>query len=252
MTSMERFARLPGNCPVTWVVVAANALTFVVIFIGGGQVWRPLIFHTAALTAAPWTVLTYPLVGGGGILWVLLGGYMLWLFGGSLERGWGARDYIAFLLLVSAATALGLWVGAILIGRDAVLAGLTMPLAAAAVAWSTINPRERLLLYFALPIEARWLGLGTLVLVVFSFSFPLGVFALAGSACAWWYVRRGRYAMLRPARARPTGARAVREHPGSPTLNPLALYRRWRLRRQFMRLMRSPSTKDDTHRSGPH
>jgi len=250
---MERCARLPGDCPVTWVVVAANALTFVVTFVSRAPVWTPLVFHTATLTAAPWSLFTYPLVAAGGILWVLLGGYMLWLFGGSLERGWGTRDYVVFLVLVSAATGLGLWMGAMVTGIGAALAGLASPLAAAVVAWSVINPRERLLLYFALPIEARWLGVGTLVLVFFSYDFPLGVFALAGPAFAWWYVRRGRYAMLRPARTYPVRARPLREGAGARlTLNPLALYRRWRLKRQFMRLMRGTDARNDVPGSGPH
>ncbi|HET6947447.1 MAG TPA: DUF1751 domain-containing protein [bacterium] len=240
---MDPLARLPGNCPVTWALIAANAASFVITFVGGGALAGPLIFHTATAAASPWSVLTYPLVASGGILWVLLGGYMLWMFGGSLERGWGTRDYLVFLVLVSIATALGLWVGAGLTGRGAVLAGSGMLLAAAVVAWSVINPGERLLLYFAIPIEARWLGVASAVLVVFSFPFPLGLFALAGPGAAWWYVRRGRYAALRLGRERP-GARLM--------LNPIALYRRWRLKRQFTRLMRNASPGDDADRGRLH
>ena len=240
---MDPLARLPGNCPVTWAVIAANAVSFVVTFVGGGALRGSLVFHTATAAAAPWSVLTYPLVASGGILWVLLGGYMLWMFGGSLERGWGARDYIGFLVLVSATTALGLWVGASLTGEGAALAGPGMLLAGAVVAWSAINPAERLLLYFAIPIEARWLGVASVVLVAFSFPFPLGLFALAGLGAAWWYVRRGRYAALRLGRERP-GARL--------TLNPIALYRRWRLKRQFTRLMRNASPGDDADRGRLH
>jgi len=236
---MDPFARLPGHCPATWAVIAANALTVVVAFVGGGALWWPLVFHTSTWTATPWSPLTYPLVGAGGILWVLLGGFMLWLFGGSLERSWGLRGYLVFLALVSAATALGLWVGSFLTGRGAFLAGLGMPLAAAVVAWAAINPRERLLLYCVIPIEARWLAIGSLILVFFSFPFPLGLFALAGGGAGWWYVRSGRYATLRPARQRP-GAHL--------TLNPLALYRRWKWKRQFTRLMRNASPQDDADR----
>jgi len=248
---MERFRRLPGDCPVTWVVVGANALTFVITFVTRAVLWKPLVFSTATAAAAPWSVFTYPLVGSAGILWVLLGGYMLWLFGGSLERGWGARDYVVFLALTGATTALGLWVGAAVTGTGAVLAGLAMPLAGVVVAWSVINPRERLLLYFVLPIEARWLGIASVILAFFSFPFPLGLFALAGPAAAWWYVRRGRYALARPSPSRPLRARPLREG-AERTLNPLALYRRWRMKRQFMRLMRGSSERDDTAGRGPH
>ena len=230
------FAQLPGSCPVTWSVIGANVVTFVVAFVGGGSLWAPLVFSTTGIVAAPWSILTYPLIGAGGILWVLLGGYMMWLFGGSLERAWGRADYLRFLVLVTAATALGLWVGATLLGRSATLAGLALPLAAATVAWAAINPGERLLLYFVLPIEARWLAVGVALLVFFSFLFPLGLFALAGCASAWWYVRRGRFVLTGGSRRR--SARQVSGRERSATLNPLAAYRRWRLKRQFARLTR--------------
>ena len=235
--------QLPGLCPITWFVVGANAITFVIAFVGGGSLWNPFIFRTFAISDTPWSILTYPLIGAGGIVWVLLGGYMMWLFGGSLERAWGAVDYVRFLVLVTAVTAGGLWIGAALLGRPASLAGLGMPLAAATVAWAAINPSERLLLYFVLPIEARWLAIGAAVLVFFSFSFPLGLFALGGCAVAWWYVRPGRSLFSRgPPRTR---SRLTGRPERRTTLNPLALYRRWQLKRRFTRLMRDPSRPDD-------
>lgn len=240
---MTRLDRLPGDCPLTWGLIGANAITFVADFVGAGALWVPLLFEARAAAAAPWTLLTWPLVGAGGIVWLLLGSYMLWLFGGSLERAWGQRDYLVFLALTAAATAGGLGLGSAVTGLGAVLAGSGMVVAAAVVAWALINPRERLLLYFVLPIEARWLAAGSAIVVVFSFPFPLGVFALGGVGTAWWYVRRGRYATVRYRRERP-GARF--------TLSPLALYRRWRLKRQFTRLMRSASGEDDADRGRLH
>ena len=235
--------QLPGSCPITWFVIGANAVTFIIAFVGGGTLWASLVFHASAIMEAPWSILTYPLIGAGGILWVLLGGYMMWLFGGSLERVWGAADYFRFLLLVTAATALGLWAGAAVLRQPASLAGLGLPLAAATVAWAAINPSERLLLYFVLPIEARWLGIGVAVLVFFSFPFPLGLFALAGCAAAVWYVRSGRYLLSTGAGRRRSRLTGRGEHRG--TLNPFALYRRWRLKRQFTRLMRGRGERDD-------
>ena len=234
--------QLPGSCPVTWSVIGAHTATFVVAFVGGGSLWEPFVFRTNAVLSALWSLLTYPLIGTS-IIWVLLGGYMMWMFGGSLERAWGVVGYIRFLVLVTLGTALGLWLGARLLGRPTFLAGLALPLAAVTVAWAAINPSERLLLYFVLPIEARWLAIGVAVLVFFSFPFPLGFFALAGCAIAWWYVRAGRYVFSggltsrRPRRARGPERKT--------TLNPFALYRRWRLKRQFTRLMRGSSTRDD-------
>ena len=232
------FPKLPGDCPVTWAVLGANVLTFVATFVSGVS-WTGLVFYSPEFLLAPWTAVTYPLVAAGGVVWLLLGGYVLWLFGSSLERAWGWRDYTIFLLLVSGATAAALWLASVLLGRGALLAGFGMPLAAITVAWAAINPYERILLYFVLPVEARWVGVLAAVLVVFSLQpFPLGVFALAGCGVAVWYVRQGRYLSVR--------ARGLQRHPESSlTLNPFAWYRRWRQKRRFMRLVKGSSLRDD-------
>jgi len=243
---------LPGDCPVTWAIIGANALTFLTGFLGSGGVWNSLVFTSLGFPAAPWTALTYPLVAGGQILWLLLGGYVFWLFGGSLERAWGRRDDLVFLALVTTIPAVALWVGGVVTGRMVALNGLWLPLAASTVAWATINPGERMLLYFVIPIEARWLGILVAVLVVFSYPFPLGMFALTGCAAAWWYVRQGRYGLFRgrqqsawePARGRETRR-------GTP-LNPVAWFRRWRLRRQFRRLIDQSDLRDLEGGKGPH
>lgn len=231
-----RWRHLPGDCPLTWAVLGANALTFVVTFAGGAAVWSALVFRTVTVPARPWTILSYPLVADGHILWLLIGGYVFWLFGGSLERSWG-RDYPVFLALTSASTAIALWLGAGLLGRGVTLAGLWMPLAASVVAWTAINPYERMLLYFVIPIQSRWLGALVVILVLFSFSFPLGAFALAGPAVAWWYVRGGRF-LLAGGLRRAAPPRRIGRDTAPRTMNPLRLIGRWRQRRRFRRLLR--------------
>lgn len=220
----------------TWVILGSSALTFFLTFIGAGSLPGGLAFQSLTFFARPWTAFTYPLLATGQVLWLLLAGYMYWLFGGSLERAWGHRDYTLFQLLVTGASAVGLWLGAVLLGRDAFLTGLGMPLAATVLAWTVINPRERLLVYFAIPMEARWLGVVVLVLVVVSFAFPLGFFALAGCGVAWWYVRSGRYLLSGGPAGRwadRTRSREIRR-----SLNPVELLRRWRRKRRFIRLIK--------------
>ncbi len=236
---------LPGDCPITWTLLAANAGTFLLGFAGGLDALPPLAFVAPRARAAPWTVLTYPLVGTGGALGVLLGGYMLWVFGGSLERAWGRRDYVRFLGLVTAAPALALWAGGLAIGRPVVLAGPWLLLAAAVVAWTTVNPAERLLAFFVLPVQARWLGLVAAVLVFFSLPFPMGAFALAGCGVARWYAASGRVGLAPRARVRLHGRLASRHREEPPVgWNPIERLRRWRRRRQVARLLRRAGLHD--------
>ncbi len=239
---------LPGDCPVTWALIIANGLTFLLGFIGSGFLQSALVFGTGTFLQRPWTLLTYPLVAGHDVLWVLLSAYILWLFGGSLERAWGNRQYVVFLALVAVASALGVEGGSMLTGRHVLLAGVGLPLASIVVVWTTMNPSEVLLAYFVIPMQARWLGLIVLVFTVFSFPFPLGIFALAGPAVAVWFLRWGRYGQLLPrgGRSPSRGARA-REH-DRLTLNPIVWFRRWRQRRRFRRLVRTlgPDPPDHT------
>ncbi len=245
-TRFGRLSELPGACPITWAVLAANAVTFLTTSVLASLTWSELTFRTFIFPAQLWSAFTYPLVASGDILWLLLGGYMFWLFGGSLERSWGTRDYLVFLSLVTGTTAISVWIGTLLVGPGVILAGLWLLLAAMIVAWSTINPFERLLVYFVIPLQARWLGIIVLALVFFSFRpFPLGLFALGGCGVAWWYARGGKYRLWEI-----TGGRAIPLRPGarlrenqSPR-SPLELFRRWRRKRQFMRLVKRSKLRD--------
>ena len=126
-----------------------------------------------------------------------------------------------------------------LTGRYVLLAGVALPLASIVVIWATMNPSEVLLAYFVIPIQARWLGLIILVLTVFSFPPPLGIFALAGPAVAVWFLRWGRYGHLLPRGGRsPSRGARVREQ-DRRTVNPIVWFRRWRQRRRFRRLVRT-------------
>lgn len=230
-------ADLPGACPITWAVIGANAVTFLMVFAGAAGVWEGLVFDSAALVLRPWTALSYPLVATTGIVNLLLSAYMFWLFSGSLERSWGGRDYVVFLVLVTVTPAIALSVGTFLLGPSMRLAGLWLLVAATTVAWATINPYERLLLYFVVPLQARWLGLLAIVVLFFAFPFPFGVFALAGCGVAWWYAQGGKYRLWGLARGSGSGS-GSHAHSRQVTLNPLELIQRWRRKRQVARLLK--------------
>ncbi|MDQ7849802.1 MAG: hypothetical protein QN152_02395 [Armatimonadota bacterium] len=88
-------AGLPGGGPVTWIILLANAATFLLDFIGAGGPLDALVFRTWEPLPRPWTVLTYALVGTGHPLWLLVGLYVFWMFAGSLERSWGRVRYLS-------------------------------------------------------------------------------------------------------------------------------------------------------------
>lgn len=237
---------LPGGVPITWAILLANAVTFLLGFAGAGGRLDALVFSTWEALPRPWTVLTYVLIGAGHPLWLLVSMYVFWMFAGSLERSWGRIRYATFLAAVTAAPAVALGLGGALLGRRTELAGLWLQLAGTIVAWGALRPYEQALLFFVLPVQFRWTAVGAAALVFFSFPFPLGLFALAGPAVAW---------TLATGRADPAtwrvgwprggrGRRSVRR--GGSAMSPLAWYRRWQTRRRFRRLMREVDL-DDHH-----
>lgn len=236
-----RLTRLPGDCPITWALIAANAATFLADFVARAPVER-LAFLPSEFLARPWTAFTYPLLGSGNILWLLLGSYIFWLFGGSLERAWRWRDYAIFVVMSTVVPAISVWLGSAVVGWGMPLAGLWLPVAAATVAWAAVNPSERVLLYFMIPVPARWLAVIAVAFVVFSVQFPMGVLAAAGCGVAWWYARSGRYGGLSFRRS-PARVREPHER-DRLSLNPVALLRRWRIRRRFLRVVKGSGFKD--------
>ena len=84
-----------NRCPATIGLIIANLVTFVTFFFAQRDLWQSFVFHSPEAPIRPWSLLTYPLVNYSP-LGVLLAGYMLWLFGGSLERAWGTRRFLQF------------------------------------------------------------------------------------------------------------------------------------------------------------
>ena len=121
-----------------------------------------------------WQLATYPFVGAGtpGI-WFLLGLLFLYWFGRDVFAGLGRRHFWRLVMSVSVLAALlAVAVDALLaIGGDGGSGGATdtsftlmqgqwMLMTIFVAAFATANPRATILLFFILPIEARWfLGL---------------------------------------------------------------------------------------------
>ncbi|MDO8588584.1 MAG: rhomboid family intramembrane serine protease [Armatimonadota bacterium] len=190
-----------GYIPVTKALVLITVVMFIFALATANTATfdtaRSLIaFESPQLIARPWTVVTYPLMTLCGPICILFYGLMLWWFGGSLERAWGSRVYAYFFFIISAISALSVWIGSLATGLPVGLLGLGLPLSAVTVAWATLNPEATILLYFVLPVKAKYVGWATVasVAVYFAYSYPsprnlvLTVFGIGGCAAAWRYV----------------------------------------------------------------
>jgi membrane associated rhomboid family serine protease len=187
---------LKGGNPATLAIISTCVLSwFCAAVLHSASPFRYLMFDSAAWPLPlPWGVATWPLVENGHPLFVLFA--LMWLFsmGGSLERSWGTRTFVAFFAATNALTAISLWVGGLLFHQRVVLDGLWLGLAPLTIAWCLINRRETVMFNLFIPIPAMWLAWLTVAIVWWSMGPPLfSLFALAGCAAAWWYVTQGRF-----------------------------------------------------------
>ncbi|MFO1268477.1 MAG: rhomboid family intramembrane serine protease [Rubrivivax sp.] len=125
----------------------------------------------------PWQVLTYAFLHGDGfhLFFNMLG---LWMFGSELERLWGARRYLLFLLAgVLAAAAAQLIVSALLGWRDPTV-GASGGLFALLLAYGMLFPNRIIMpLFPPIPMKAR-----TFVIVFGTLELVLGLTGSRGVA----------------------------------------------------------------------
>ncbi len=191
-----------AGIPATMTLIAANVITFLASFFTGGWArggpFSWLVFTGDTWPQNFWTLLTWPLVAPIDLIGLLFGGLWAYWIGGSLERSWGTRPFLVFLVAASALTALTLWVGGLLLGAPVRAMGLWLATAAPTVAWCVLNQREVIRLYAVILIPAPLLAWLTVALTWFQISVQggnpfLGAFALSGCAAAYWYAKSGRH-----------------------------------------------------------
>jgi membrane associated rhomboid family serine protease len=237
--------------PATKVIALLMAASFLAAIVTRGSVNAMLDFQPFALPNTLTGIVTYPLVfgGAGDLINLLLSGLMLWWFGGSLERSWGARRYLVFLLIADAAAAL-LWTAGVWLfhGPPPVIAGPWLMIATVITAWAWLNPEETILFWFVLPMRAKWIGWLTILLLFFLYPayhgfgdarlLVLGFFALGGVAVSYLYARYHRdwVWILRP---RPSPARRLRHPSSTPLGSLLRPWREWQRRRRIAHLQQT-------------
>ena len=227
--------------PVTKILILVNILTFLAIAIFRVQgVLHFLGFYSPTAIAMPWTAFTYPLVGMNDLIGLLFAGYWLWFAGGSLERSWGSTTFGVYFFLMSAISALGLFVGSILTGIPVTVAGLWLPIAGVTVAFAMLNPEQQILFMFVIPLKLKYLALldAALVFVSYGMKSPiLGVFALAGCAVSLWYIRSGWRAGYRPSSYSDDKIIRMRpRHGARRNLNPIKWYKDYQERKRLNNL----------------
>jgi membrane associated rhomboid family serine protease len=192
---------LPFNwysIPATRFLLFATVGTFIAFFLFGqnsGLVaeWVPLVsLGDWTWIKRPWTLVTYPFLEMPG-LWYLLTLYLLYSYGGMMERAWGSWNFLVLFFAFSAIGALSVGIGSAVLGQPAALAGLGVPLCALVTAWAALDP-ELETNFWGVPVKAKFIAAVWVAMLFIQFGMgnrlALAPFVLVGPAAAFLYVRK--------------------------------------------------------------
>ena len=141
-------------------------------------------FLTNLADKRPWTALTYFMISDP--FGAIINGFTLWSFGRMVEREIGSAKYTIFCVVVALLGAVGVQIGAIMLGKSALLSGAYVVSAAVILAWSVRYPRTPVKVMFIAEVEGRWLGLLSIALIIGAARpYDISLFTAISLVFAW-------------------------------------------------------------------
>lgn len=156
----------------TWVLVAYVALFLLFLF--GGQTGQAFLTRWFALTPGSileghvWKLATGPLMVVDGLSF-FFDALMLWMFVPVLERFWGTKRFLLFVVGSSlVGSAVGVLVGLALGQQGVLVVGLSPFIFASIVAFGVVHANQDVHLFGVMPLKGKILAIG--VAVIFGLS----------------------------------------------------------------------------------
>ena len=149
---------MPPLPPVTQFLLLANVAMFFLGELLGPGLLAPFWLWPIGTSFWPWQLGTYAFIHGSfnHLFFNMLG---LWMFGAELEQVWGRKRYVTFFAAsVLAAAVAQLLVNAAL-GSTAPTVGASGGLFGLLLAFAMIFPNRIILLFFVIPMKAKYLVL---------------------------------------------------------------------------------------------
>lgn len=115
----------------------------------------------------PFTYLFIHPIGYGGIgfsyfIGLIFNLYILWVMGSEICQRINEKSFTRFYLICGFISGIATLFFMPFIGQYAVLTGPVSSIIAILIIWAFLNPEQELLLFFLLPVKAKWLSLGIL------------------------------------------------------------------------------------------
>jgi membrane associated rhomboid family serine protease len=131
--------------------------------------WLALLPVTVTLGGQVWRLVTYMFLHGPQLMHIVFNMLILWMFGPEIENILGRRAFLAFYLLTGVGA--GLCSLAVSPFSPAVIVGASGAMYAILLAFALYFPNRYLLLFFVIPVRAKYLVAATVVLeLLFSVS----------------------------------------------------------------------------------
>ena len=234
-TDTDNYEDRPRITPAVQWLIGLNVLIYFlqVTLVGPSDMERWLGFHAPDLvTYKFWTIFTYMFVHAS--FWHLAGNMLfLWVFGPRVEHAWGSGAFVRYYVLCG----LGGMLAHVLLAHESALVGASAAIYGVMLAYAVRWPDTEFLLWFVVPVRAKWLVAGCvlidLVLGLSTSGASSGVahFAhLGGLVTGWLYLHTPPANALERLRQRVSSVPDVGDEPPRPI--PRALPRQPRERRE--------------------
>ena len=177
--------------PITIFILACWLITFFASYFLGLDLMLAIFGFYPTFPNIITGVFTYNLFVGN-VITLFISGLMFFLFGADLEKKWGKKWYVIFLITASIGTIVLFEIFSLVINRNIsfLISDGWFLTTAAIVAWCAINPEEDVRLWFVLPIKAKWLILVAVMIQVFThWPILVGVSLTGGIIAAFFFAR---------------------------------------------------------------
>jgi membrane associated rhomboid family serine protease len=197
--------------PVTTALLAANAAMFLLEQIAPGSIaafalWPLGSVQAGGASFAPWQLVTYAFLHGS-VLHLAFNMFALYMFGGAIERVFGARRYLTYYVVCVISAALTQLAFAALSGNFYPTVGASGGVFGLLLAYGVYFPNNRVMLIFPpIPMRAR-----TFVFVYAAIELFLGVTGTQEGVAHFAHLGGmiGGFALLRYGGGRGGGRRAL-------------------------------------------
>ncbi len=149
---------MPPLPPVTQALLLANVAVYFLDVLLGHSLFVPFALWPVGHGFWPWQIGTYAFLHGSfeHLFFNMLG---LWMFGSELEQVWGRNRYLQFYAASVVAAALTQLLVNYLLGSMVPTIGASGGLFGLLLAFAMLFPNRIILLFFVLPMRAKWLVL---------------------------------------------------------------------------------------------